>query len=394
MKRFTDWMEIEMTCADCTRILQRIMDMGVALHHVTATSALSVRFGISSTDFEMLTRFAQTHDVLIRILRRRGALRRLSAFFRRPVLASGIFLLLVLAMLLPERILFFEVQGNDMIPDKQILEAVEDCGIGFGISRRKIQNEKMKNALLSAIPELQWAGINTYGSLAVITVRERSPESESASPKGVSSIVAERDGVILSCTVTRGTGQVVPGQAVLKGEVLISGYTDCGLTIEATRAEGEVFGATSRRVTVKTVDSFMAAPEAGKSQTRFSLRIGKKRINFYKGSGILDTTCDKMRLEYVLTLPGGLQLPVSLIQETFSDRDIVETVTEPELIKKELSEFARQYLRGLMIAGTVTSGTESMDCSSGCMFSGIYSCHEMIGRVRDEEIGVYNGKTD
>lgn len=41
----------------------------------------------------------------------------------------------------------------------------------------------MKNALLSAIPELQWAGVNTYGCRAVISVRERTLPERKPEPE-------------------------------------------------------------------------------------------------------------------------------------------------------------------------------------------------------------------
>ena len=37
-----------------------------------------------------------------------------------------------------------------------------------------------------------------------------------------------------------------PGQAVSKGQVLISGYTDCGLCVLSQRAQGEVMAYTGR----------------------------------------------------------------------------------------------------------------------------------------------------
>ena len=36
-----------------------------------------------------------------------------------------------------------------------------------------IRSEKVKNSLLQRIPQLQWAGINTDGCVAVISVREK-----------------------------------------------------------------------------------------------------------------------------------------------------------------------------------------------------------------------------
>ena len=65
---------------------------------------------------------------------------------------------------------------------------------------------------------------------------------------GVGSIVASRDGVITSITTTKGTPLCKAGQAVKAGQILISGYTDCGISIRADPAEGEVFAETYREM--------------------------------------------------------------------------------------------------------------------------------------------------
>jgi hypothetical protein len=135
---------------------------------------------------------------------------------KRPALAGGL-LLLVLILWLPSRVLFICVAGNTLVPEKQILEAAEKCGVGFGASRKDVRSESVKNALLEALPQLQWVGVNTSGCHAVITVREKSlPEKEEESDFPAS-MVASRDGYILSCTAERGSLAVTPGQTVQQG---------------------------------------------------------------------------------------------------------------------------------------------------------------------------------
>ena len=79
--------------------------------------------------------------------------------------------------------------------------------------------------------------MNTRGCVAVISVRERPEEAQVDRPGTVSAVTAAQDGIIERVTVTNGTALCRPGQAVRAGETLISGYTDCGRTIRAGRAE-------------------------------------------------------------------------------------------------------------------------------------------------------------
>ena len=100
-------------------------------------------------------------------------------------------------------------------------------------------------------------GVNTSGCVATVSVRERTDPEVTEQDSAVSNIVASRDGFIVSATVTRGNFLCRVGQSVKAGQVLISGYTDCGICIQATRAEGEIYAQTSRdfaAVTPRRVD--------------------------------------------------------------------------------------------------------------------------------------------
>ena len=385
---------LEITCADVPWIIRQFVDRGITLRKVQYLDHFTVTLSINRADLAEVMGLTEKYGGKVRVLDRSGMIWMLEALLRRGVLVAGILVLLGAAWVLPGRVLILEVEGNLEVPARQILEAAEECGIRFGASSRAVRSEKMKNALLSQLPQLQWAGINTYGCRAVITVRERQQEEKIHGQQEVSSIVALRDGVILSCTVTRGNGLVVPGQAVQEGQVLISGYTDQGLCILAARAEGEILAQTRRDLTVKTPSETGVRTENGSSRTKYSLIIGKKRINFYKGSGISDSSCVKMYWEYVLTLPGGYKLPLAFRKETETDCRVAENIREEDMVRAELMDFAREYLRHQMIGGSVTGQTESFRSSGVYVLEGQYQCQEMIGRVRPEEIGEYHGKTD
>ena len=221
----------------------------------------------------------------------------------------------------------------------------------------------------------------------MITVREGEKETDPQSRSGISSIVAVREGIVTSVTVTEGTGCCDVGDAVLPGQQLISGYTDCGLTIRGNRAEGEIYALTNRQISLRT-PSFQEI-RAGflGSIKKYSLLIGKKRINFYKGSGIYDASCVKMYSKYVLTLPGGFELPVALVKETILTCDTTNEAcgNADEL----LYNFAASYLQKQMVAGTIDHRQESIRSTNGAWeLAGSYICREMIGKRQQEQIGV------
>ncbi len=293
----------------------------------------------------------------------------------------------------PSRIFFVRVEGCDAVPALLIVEQAEKCGIHFGSSRARVRSEKVKNDLLNAIPELQWAAVNTSGCVATISIREKTTAAETKPNHGVSSIIAVRDGIVTDCTATKGNLLCKTGQAVKAGEVLISGYTDCGLQIRATRADGEVYAQTQRQMTALLPAGLEQKGEVQKVQQKYSLLFGKKRINFYKGSGISDTSCDKMYTQYFLTLPGGFQLPVALTVETLVFYDKMTVCAEQDAVLEDMGHYCEQYLLDQMISGSIISKKRTMEASDEVyVLYEEYTCQEMIGRVKNEEIIGGNGK--
>ena len=379
---------VEVVSADIPAFLSAANGAGLELRNVEMPDALTVRFEVPRTRMKILTRIVDRRGEKMTILRQRGLWWKLAALKKRPVLVAGMCLIMALTLFLPSRVLLVEVEGNTTIPDARIIEAAERCGVTFWASRREVRSERVKNALLEAMPELSWAGVNTYGSRAVISVRQRDLESEEETPPTVSNIVACRDGFILTTQAERGTALCTPGQTVTEGQILISGYTDCGICTTATRAAGEVFAATTRQIQALTPANCLKTAASGREKVNWSLILGKNRINFYKSSGISPSTCGRMVTEYTLTLPGGFALPVKLLKDTVSARTLTESQVAEADAAELLATFARDYLSQQMIAGTVTAALETVSIQDGCWaLAGNYACTEMIGRERAEQNG-------
>lgn len=373
---------LELTSADIPGALGAFSQAGIILSDVVQVSELTVRMTVRRQDYGIVSGTAERRGETLRQIRRLGSYWKYRGILRHPVLILGILLLLTLTAWLPTRVLFIQVEGNTSVPTRLILEKAAQCGIVFGAERGEVRSEKMKNALLEAVPQLQWAGINTRGCVAVITVEERRVQKQEVKPV-TGSIVAVCDGVIRECTVIRGTALCKPGQAVREGETLISGYTDCGGVILREAAEGEVYAETRREIMALTPEKWTFRGEILSAATKYSLILGKNRINFYEDSGILDSSCVKMYSEYYMTLPGGLQLPVILVREEWTWYSQSEKTVDTGSTGQILLEYAQDYLRSRMVAGQILERQEAVD---GCTLYAEYICLEMIGQVRYEEI--------
>ena len=364
--------------------LNRLEKAGIGIYNLQQAEEYLLHFQIRGRDRRALSEIAEKYGDEITHVQAAKASLSCKHIWKRPFLIGGILLLLFLTFWVPSRIFFIQITGNTHVSSATILQVLEEYGIQFGTPRRNIQSSELKTILLSAIPELQWAGFNTNGCVATITIREREEQNHTQTQTGIHSIVAAIDGVVGNITVLTGHGLCQPGDAVKAGQLLISPYEDLGIRIRITQAKGEVYAYTTRHFSAVSPTKWSKKATVRRTETKYYLFFGKKRINFYNNSGILDTTCAKIYEQRFITLPGGFSLPIVIGKETciyYSDE-----VDQYDDIATHMSKFASVSLQKMMIAGTVLYTTEKyIQDEELYRICGVYGCYEMISRLRTEE---------
>ena len=374
----------QLTSADPVAAMRSIEKANISLENIETDGNFQLTFSLSRKNWKRLEDLANRRGDSLVIKERNGLFWRIRGIFGRPVLLLGIVCLFILSLWLPSRVLFVQVEGNHQVYTNQILEQASYCGIRFGASRKDVRSEAMKNALLERMPQLHWAGVNTYGCVAVITVEESAPEPKHEKSACVSSIVAQIDGIIRSLTVIKGTACCHVGDRIKAGEVLISGITDNGTVIRVTDAAGEVFADTIRQLTAFAPAESVSRLEQGHTSAKYGLLIGKKRINFNNNSGISDTGCVRIYWEQYITLPGGFVLPVGIYREKWVSYQTQSSSGNSE--EEWLRGYVKDYLKSQMIGGQIiTSVVTVTDLKEVIRMDGIFGCYEMIGISRAEE---------
>lgn len=385
--------KMKLVSADPQKTLETIRNAGITLWDVEQIDLLTWQFSVRAHDGRKIWQMDGKYGYDCQVTEKYGVYRKLLSLKCRPVLVFGLVLLAFLSVWVPSRVLFVQIQGNEVLSTQSILDEVNKCGITLGASRRYVQSQQVKNTLLDKLPQLQWAGVETYGCVAVITVREREQAQSKPSDEGICSIVANRDGIIHSMTVLKGNGICKPGQAVKAGQVLISSYTDCGICIRADRADGEVLGLTQHEISAVFPKEWMTRGDFEHVEIKVSLIIGKKQINFYKDSGILGMSCAKIYKQKYITLPGGFQLPVSVLTE---QRLYYKNITSLDVDGTQcLRNFSKHYILSKTQGGRIEYMQELFREANGCLIlDGSYGCIENIGKVQMEEELPNYGKSD
>ena len=388
MQYFSRYIYVRVLSAEPEKVISKLAVANINLHEVQFFDLLTVAFFIRLNQLPMMELLLNQSGATFTIQRKTGYLWSLFHFSKRAVLFVGITLFAVCAILLPNRIYFVDVTGNVTVPENLILCRAENCGVRFGAKAAEVRSEEVKNQLLSYIPEIQWLGIEIDGVRATIHVTERSVSNGyKVSNQVISSIIAGKDGVISKLIVDSGTPLYSVGQSVKENDVVVSGYTDCGIKMVAKNAKAEVYAYTlyEKNFTMPVLSSRIG--ETRQQKTCYKLRIGKKVINLCNHSGIYSGSCVKMYSEDYWILAGNFQLPISLITIETTQYHTSTSTKPDENAFVWLSDFAQNDLQANMVAGEILNEsvqTEMLD--EVCVLTGEYSCHEMIGQVKYEEI--------
>lgn len=209
---------------------------------------------------------------------------------RRPLLLTAV-LMAAAIYVLSGFVWFVEVQGADRVPVQEVLDVARRLGLAPGVRRSVLTTGALGRELPLLLPEVSWAGVNLYGTLAVIDVVERvrpAPAFEQAAAPG--DVVATEGGVVAAVTVLNGQALVHPGERVRQGQILIAGVATMpvartrqsgpeGMREVRVHASGVVlvrrwyaaYAQVARRVEVTT--------PTGRASTRLALVVGSRTLS-------------------------------------------------------------------------------------------------------------------
>ncbi len=186
-----------------------------------------IKARINIRDFKRLRSVARKTGVTVSILQKRGLPFYLRAHRDRIGLLVGVCIFIFFMTVMNTFVWCIQTQSSEKLSRHQVLEVAENAGLHYGIRVKKFDEEKAAREIYKAFDgELSWVKVNIKGSLAMIDFRDKVKKLETEEKGGPSNIVADFDGVILSDETYQGSKNKSRGDAVSKGEVLISGVVD------------------------------------------------------------------------------------------------------------------------------------------------------------------------
>ena len=322
----TGWAEVRLSGAEPEKVLYAMAERGVAFWGATPPTDYSIKVKVPRKAVRGLPRLAQGLGCEAVVLHRHGVPALLSMIRRRFALIGCILAAVLLLVVSNFYVWEIEVEGNETIPAGVIRQALADCGVDIGSYWPAFSQDQIRNSVILRVPGIRWMTVSIRGSHAQVIVREARGHLDPVNEDEYVKIVADKAGLIDEILPKRGTAETEPGRAVLPGDTLIGGYATGRFGVQnPTRAIGTVTARTWYELTCKAPLVVAEKVYDNGQSTRWALILGKTRINFYKGSSICPSGCDKITSSYTLARAGVFTLPATVEKTVFTAYDTSRT---------------------------------------------------------------------
>lgn len=172
------------------------------------------------------------------LLHKHGLLFRLSALRERKLLLYGWLIPLAALIIMSGSLWRIKVTGCDIIAESIILDRLSKSGVSIGMRAAEINTMALANELCTCNESIAFASVYLKGVTLYVDIKETAQSVKAQSSAAAGSVYAKKDGVISRIVVKNGLPMVNAGDAVKRGDELISGVL--AETALPVNAEGSV----------------------------------------------------------------------------------------------------------------------------------------------------------
>ena len=331
---------------------------------------------VLAEEYRSLRQFAKKSCCKIKINSKKGLPFIKLRYKKRTGFFVGVLFFLAMIYVCSFFIWSVNVSGNESIPPEEILQVASDLGVRRGVLKKSIDVSAVKSAAMSKLGDVAWISINICGSSVNISVKEKIKKPDIAKSGEPCNIIASSDGQIERMETFKGTPCVNVGEAVVEGQLLISGVME-NLNSENyfLDADGKVFAKTRKTITEKAKTSQTVTKDTGKIVNYLHIKIGGGDVPIF---GYWESINDNYRLEASETPINffGFEIPLKICKDHWHEQESEEiTLTNEEvysqiennILKREKEEFKEDTILDKKVNKSENSGELTEEVEYVCI---------------------------
>lgn len=272
------------------------------------------------------------------------------------------------------------IEGNSTIPSENLTTIVSELGLRPGTLKKSIAVPYIEHNTILQQPEISWMSVNLQGSIASVCVKEKDTPPEIIPEKEVCNIKAKCDGQIIMIQVFKGEAEVKNGDAVSKGELLVSGtYDDDTEEVRMQHAQAKVIANTKHEFNYD-IEMFQQVPHyTGKHLTRkkislFGLDIPLTPVSPPSNAETYDCISKDKKIEIF-----GVLLPISIHTDIWNQQELsTEKISKYDalnMMNNQIKEFEKTELKDTNIIFADRNDNFTDERLHTCI---VYKCQEDI----------------
>lgn len=279
------------------------------------------------------------------------------------------------------------VVGSNALAEAKVVDYLAQNGFKVGCRWADTDKENLEFKIMADFDEVAWVSINKLGCLAQVEIYDAVAKPDIVNNDTVTNVKAKADGVIVHITALGGLPEVKNGDAVRKGDLLISGVYESEVDKQNhfTHAHGRVIAKTNREITVN-VSREQSEKSFYESKNYKTLYFFGLKLPLYlkKDDASADTKAGKTYLAV-----NSFRLPIGIFNEKYD----YFTAEKKTLNDEELEALARTELEAKKITELADCEILSEDINvsldeNGCLLTAEYSVLEDI--AEESEIKIIN----
>ena len=236
----------------CEKLLTEAMKNGLSISF-PRKSGYTMRGTVQAAEYRSLCKIARRLGLKMRIEKKHGIYFTLKRHRDKIGFAAGAIFAAAVVLFLNLFVWEINISGNKAVSSEEIMATLANSGLKTGTLRTAHDARKIEWNIMNDNKEIAWATVNIQGCCVNVVISETRREAEMKydDDKPVN-IIAAKYGVIRKMDVFDGQGVVKVGDAVMKGDLLVSATFEDRhgkLTLKHSRAQ--VMAETDYEITVE-----------------------------------------------------------------------------------------------------------------------------------------------
>ncbi len=332
---------------------------------------------VRASEYRNLKSAARSAGCHLHIRAKKGLPFLVKKYRHRYGIVVGMILFILLLNLLCGRIWTIQIQGIEEPLMAEFEKILLDYSIGEGMSAKGQDWSTLRQRVLADNPEYAWMSFNPQGTTLYVDVSKAAKVPEKVDNSVPSNLYAAVDGRIVAMQIERGKPMVQVGDAVVKGDLLVSGITEYADGCAVFRqAGGKVLAETTRTLQAEIPYTQTHPMKTGEIKKRYVLTAFGVSIPLFLGS--VSDPCEKIVTTNRAVI-GGKQLPFSFTTAEYHIlKDHTVVLTKDEAVAEGVEQIQEDIRNQLSHAEVLSIAYDTVEAEDSVVVKGEVFCKENI----------------